>query len=731
MTSKNFSFKSLVRHNMTSRMWAIALSVLGCLAGLLLPIFAIQQDYQVQLKFTTEPDYARTAADVLKNTQNNIAQVISFDSPFIKLVLIVLATLCGVAMFRYLHDRRQVDFYHALPISRGKLFAVNYISGVLLVLPFYLIVLVIGLIFVSAMGLGGQITGALLAQSILGNIAYFLLNYTVAVLCTVLTGNTIITVLLGIWAQLGIPVLMVMVQCYQAMFYETFSSAVPLMQTFVLYGSPMCNYLATEQYTRTMSVPLFSSTAMDTAGGMAILLYPVVLTIVLGVLSYFLFVRRKSENTGMAVSFRRVKAPIKWFMCIFSGFAFSLIFTAIFTGSSGGMWFGLVFGVVLCHMVVEIIYDFDFKALLHHWKQMIVLAILAVVVVVGIKNDVFGYDNYIPDVDDIASASVESPYYSIDWSYNDQTAYKNQLSDAESIEKIHQLAELSVANNGDLEVEGSSHTYTIYYTLKNGNRVSRRYSEVPQKVIENQMVDLMGSEPYLKLYSTVQIVQIPQTNEEGMTRLEVRNSAAPEGTLPQATLISRNEIQEVIDQLRADQIANAEAHLKEFPVMQLTLESDWLQVPENDRGALYSADLMVYAADTDTLTLIKRLTGVEPVELTHENVNSVEITQYDEQEYYDYMNEYGEYGQDRFMEAHTVTVTDPATIDALLESAITGTMSSRSGFLAQTASYENSLAISAMIENHQGNETWATKESLFYPEGKMPTELINQLFNAQ
>lgn len=731
MTSKNFSFKSLVRHNMTSRMWAIALSILGCMAGLLLPIFAIQQNYRVQLKFTTEPDYVFTAADVLKNAQNSIAQVISFDSPFIKLVLIVLATLCGVAMFRYLHDRRQVDFYHALPISRGKLFAVNYISGVLLVLPFYLIVLVIGLIFVSAMGLGGQITGALLVQSILGNIAYFLLNYTVAVLCTVLTGNTIITVLLGIWAQLGIPVLMVMVQCYQAMFYETFSSAVPLMQTFVLYGSPMCNYLATMQHSHTMSVPLFTSTAMDTAGGMAILIYPVVLTIVLGVLSYFLFVRRKSENTGMAVSFRRVKAPIKWFMSIFSGLGFGLIFTVIFTGTSGGMWFGLVFGVVLCHMVVEIIYDFDFKALLHHWKQMIVLAILAVVVVAGIKNDVFGYDSYIPDVDDIASASIESPYYNIDWNYNDQDIYKDQLTDAESIEKIHQLAELSVANNGKPEEGDSTHTYTIHYTLKNGDHVSRCYTEVPTNVVQDMMVDLVTSEQYLKQYSTLQTLQITETNEEGVTRLEVRNSAAPEGTLPQATLISRNEIQEVIDQLRADQIANAEAHLKEFPVMQLTIENEWAERPEDNRGALYSADLMVYAADTDTLALIKRLTGVEPVKLSHENVNSIEITQYDEQEYYDYMNQYGEYGQDRFMEAHTVTVTDPATIDALLESAITGSMTSRSGFLAQTASYENNLAISAVIENHQDNETWSTRESLFYPEGKMPTELINQLFNAQ
>ena len=245
------------------------------------------------------------------------------------------------------------------------------------------------------------------------------------------------------------------------------------------------------------------------------------------------------------------------------------------------------------------------------------------------------------------------------------------------------------------------------------------------------MIDLLTSEPYLKQYSTLQTLQITETNEEGMTRLEVRNSAAPAGTLPQATLISRNEIQEVIDQLRADQIANAEAHLKEFPVMQLTIENEWAERPEDNRGALYSADLMVYAADTDTLALIKRLTGVEPVKLSHENVNSIEITQYDEQEYYDYMNQYGEYGQDRFMEAHTVTVTDPATIDALLESAITGSMTSRNGFLAQTASYENNLAISAVIENQQEDGTWATKESLFYPEGKMPTELINQLFNAQ
>ena len=51
MTSKNFSTKYLVRQNLTSRMWAIALGILGCLAGLLLPVFVIQQGYRAELEW--------------------------------------------------------------------------------------------------------------------------------------------------------------------------------------------------------------------------------------------------------------------------------------------------------------------------------------------------------------------------------------------------------------------------------------------------------------------------------------------------------------------------------------------------------------------------------------------------------------------------------------------------------------------------------------------------------
>lgn len=88
----------------------------------------------------------------------------------------------------------------------------NYVSGILLVIPVYLIILLIAIACAGAMGFAGGLHGGMIVQGMLGNLAYFLLNYTVAVLCTILTGNTIITVLLGVWAEFGITLLMIMVR---------------------------------------------------------------------------------------------------------------------------------------------------------------------------------------------------------------------------------------------------------------------------------------------------------------------------------------------------------------------------------------------------------------------------------------------------------------------------------------------------------------------------------------
>ena len=75
-------------------------------------------------------------------------------------------SVCGVAVFRYLHDRQQVDFYHALPINRTHLFIVNYVSGILMVLPIFVLVYAVTAGAAFSMGFGGLVTGNVIAHTV-------------------------------------------------------------------------------------------------------------------------------------------------------------------------------------------------------------------------------------------------------------------------------------------------------------------------------------------------------------------------------------------------------------------------------------------------------------------------------------------------------------------------------------------------------------------------------------
>ena len=79
--------------------------------------------------------------------------------------IILGAVIAGTAVFYYLHNRQRTDFYHSLPLSRTKLFTINYTAGALLVLLPYVINILFTLIVVAANGYFGYLNGL----EVLGN----------------------------------------------------------------------------------------------------------------------------------------------------------------------------------------------------------------------------------------------------------------------------------------------------------------------------------------------------------------------------------------------------------------------------------------------------------------------------------------------------------------------------------------------------------------------------------
>ena len=184
MTSKNLFFK-LSLENLKRRLWtivliAISFFVMGPLA------FVMQlQNWIYEL--------ARG-----NNTREQVLMFVnsyfSFNSMML-IILVICAVFLAIHGFGYLFSKKEVDLYHSIPVKRSKLFAVNYLNGVLI----YSFILIIKNLLCSiiAVGYGYYSTTILINMlvSMLIEISGFVLIYSTAVLAVMLTGNFVVALL--------------------------------------------------------------------------------------------------------------------------------------------------------------------------------------------------------------------------------------------------------------------------------------------------------------------------------------------------------------------------------------------------------------------------------------------------------------------------------------------------------------------------------------------------------
>ena len=150
MMSRNSCSKGLVRDCMKRNLWAIVLSTVGFFMAQLLPVIMTAQHSLSAHKQDLVNLSAADAAASWQGYVESVGEMLGGQNMFVKLAVIILAVTCGVSMFAYLHNRRKVDFYHSLPISRSRLFAVNYATGALCALVPYLVLHALSIVIATA-----------------------------------------------------------------------------------------------------------------------------------------------------------------------------------------------------------------------------------------------------------------------------------------------------------------------------------------------------------------------------------------------------------------------------------------------------------------------------------------------------------------------------------------------------------------------------------------------------
>lgn len=409
-------------------------------------------------------------------------------------ILMLFTLLVSVFMFSYLHKKRSVDMFGALPMSRRTLFFSRYLAGLtILLVPLLVITGVCIPMCLPHTGAVWALLNAMLCL-VLSTIVSYTFTAFIAVCCGT-TADTVISVLAinGLYpAAVGICQLM---------------STTILPGVITEFNPSVVAYTAFSPYVTGITSAITSTARYDNTNIFEMpgqLLWWFILAAACFAGCVVLSRRRKAESAQAGFAFRLPAVIVRFIACVTIGLLFGLIFGSISTGvrdvnvMQHHLWFivGLVIGSFITHMVVTFIYNRGIKGFL---KSLIPYGVLLAVVLAGytiVVTGLFGCDVYVPKTDEVKSVRfVVNASVTDSVSNNDMVVDTAQFEDKEQIEEVvavhseitgglrdkigypYTLYSGSISHGEGDEGQYNLKKISMEYTLQNGSTVLREYKE--------------------------------------------------------------------------------------------------------------------------------------------------------------------------------------------------------------------------------------------------------------
>ena len=502
MTSK-ISFFKLLKEDLKRRSWLIA--ILALVFFLALPVsLLIQLDRLV----------AQVSAGSIKQlaVHDFYTGFMGAGAGVFSLLVIVIAVLCGITGFVYLHSKVKVDFYCSLPMRRKKLFFVQYFSGIAIFVIPYVVCIILCLMIGIGNGLVNTAVLAVTFYMFLFRLLSFLVIYALSILAVLLTGKVIVA-LLGVGVFLVYGSLLVGIYIGLS---ETFWVTKMLTESSTVLLSYLSPILLSISVEAILGYGEQAGDLLNVWLGIGALVLWAILTTGL---CLWLHVARRAEAAEGSMAFRKTEGPIKALLVVPLSLGIALYFSEMMSGNNH-VWFfvGLLFGVVVLSAVIEFIYHLDLREIFAHKRQLALTAVSAIIITCIFLFDWAGYNTYLPDKDEVAQMSVYyaplSESYSYNKYYNDNISsnynfygnIKGKLNDTmvSDIDAIYEIARSGVMNvkNGNHDADAGS--VCIAYKLKSGKEVYRTYW-LDFEQLQSGMSGLLKNEEYkIKLFPLLQ-----------------------------------------------------------------------------------------------------------------------------------------------------------------------------------------------------------------------------------
>lgn len=586
------------------------------------------------------------------------------------MLLTLMAAVCAYVGFSYLHESKQTDFYHSLPVKRSTLFAVNTLVNIAFVaVPYLIMSFFSALIVSSASGHSGCIIMTL--SGFLSGMAFFLLIFMTAVLSMMLTGNSKVAVLGMIVLFAWGPYVITLWEGLYSQYFDTYYRLWENTNAIIKYTSPVAWALGPDGSNVIMRAVV--------AFILAILLYGI---------NLLLYRHRKSEKAGSSMAFKLTEIPIKFIIAVPAAVGIMALFGGLMNNSPSWGGVSSVLGALIVCGIMEIIYALDFKKFFAHLAATIGCVLVTLIIFAFFNFDLSGYDLYNPDLSDVDSigiytSALEDIYgresiLELDEGSDEPSLIYRSLDNQDVVDRMNIKDNAALANDilraisefagkydKDIYRSTSAQTSdTIWnllarWKLKNGKTVYRQYT-LDMSMVSQDLSALYDTREYKE--GTYPLLTWSEEELDDLTAVGYQDILGLH-TIPFEGLDEeekKNAIRELYDTYKSELLSlTAQDRSTESPVTTLQFRNSYFEetyqtyvkylASASYNELDYVGHYPVYSSFTGTLELMQRYGARINADLDADNVDSIAVT------------DLGIYGSNVVMASEDVTQAEAVT----------------------------------------------------------------------
>lgn len=462
------------------------------------------------------------------HNSNPIKRIFNFETGETMTLVGVIPVLLAILLFRYIHVKKSSDMIHSLPIRRGNLYNNHIFVGTLLLILPVVVTTIVSIILNSTLNYNEYYKDVLYTIDILrwGGI-------TVILSILIFMFSALIGMVTGISAVQG-----VLTYIFSLLPIGLTGLTVYNMGIFI-YGFNADSYLM-ENLLKLSPLTIAPLVPNEDMMSLKAMLIYIIIYIILYCISKFLYNKRNLESASQSIAFRNFK-PI---------FKYGVTFCSMLLG---GLYFSEseknVYWVLSWYLIMSLIGYFTAEIIIKkslrvfkNVKGYFIYAGIIVLLLLGIKFDVIGYEKYVPDLEKVESIYFDQRFYRLTNSKEKRFYY-----DEDNLNNIQQLHKQIINNKEkNLDSENLNQNVAIAYKLKNGKKIKRKYLISKEDYIK-YLKPIYESKEYKKM--NYRIFDMNHSDVDKITVRPIENSNK------MTSITDQEDIKECLEILR-DEINN-------------------------------------------------------------------------------------------------------------------------------------------------------------------------------